>query len=94
VTVGLIVLLALANLIGWVWFVQHQDDQFAMLQSQVSAVDVGSPPAVTDPDLCWLVGASAKAAGHGDAFVALANASGVMTDCNDAAIRGAQGYGR
>lgn len=93
-TVGFALLLVLANVIGWTWFVQRQDEQYAMLQSQLSAVDVSLPPVGADPALCWLVGASARAAGHADAFIRATGDSGVIDACDDAAVRGARGYGR
>ncbi|MER7072875.1 hypothetical protein [Terrabacter sp. NPDC000476] len=93
VSVGLALVLLLANVIGWAWFVNRQDDQFAMLGSQVATVDVGGATVTTDTDACWLVGASARAAGHGDAFVETVNGSGITSECGAAAIRGAQGNG-
>jgi hypothetical protein len=92
-SVGLALLLVLGNLLGWVWFVHNQDERFDQLESQVFSVDTGPPPPVTDPALCWLVGASARSSGRGSALAGQLSQSGVLDDCSEAAIRGANGYG-
>jgi len=94
VSVGLVLLLVVANTIGWLWFVNHQDEQFQMLQSQVADVQVSVPSGAMDPALCWLIGAEAGAAGHGKALVRQVTTSGLDTQCVDAVVRGANGYGR
>jgi hypothetical protein len=94
VSVGLVLLLVVANAIGWLWFVNHQDEQFQMLQSQVADVQVSVPSGAMDPALCWLIGAEAGAAGHGKALVGQVTTSGLDTECVDAVTRGANGYGR
>jgi hypothetical protein len=95
VSVGLVLLLVVANTIGWLWFVNHQDEQFQMLKSQVADVQVSVPSDTTDPALlCWLIGAEAGAAGHGKALVGQVTTSGLDTECVDAVVRGANGYGR
>ncbi|KRC88618.1 hypothetical protein ASE25_12240 [Terrabacter sp. Root85] len=94
VSVGLVLLLVIANTIGWLWFVGHQDEQFQMLQSQVGAVDVSVPSTQTDPTLCWLVGAQARAAGHAKELVGQVTTSGTVDACIENVIRGANGYGR
>lgn len=93
-SVGFTLLLVLGNVIGWVWFVQHQDEQFAMVQSEVSSVSLTMPSADTDPTLCWLIGAEARAAGHAKQLLSQVTVSGVGDTCADAVIRGANGYGR
>jgi hypothetical protein len=94
VSVGLVLLLVVANTIGWLWFVNHQDEQFQMLQSQVGAVDVSVPSSQTDPTLCWLVGAQARAAGHAKELLGQVSASGTVDACIENVIRGANGDGR
>ena len=94
VSVGLVLLLVVANAIGWLWFVGHQDEQFQMLRSQVGVVDMSVPPTETDPTLCWLIGAQARAAGHAKELLSQVTTSGVIDSCADAVIRGANGYGR
>ena len=94
VSVGLVLLLVAANAIGWLWFVNHQDEQFQMLQSQVADVQVSVPSGAMDPALCWLIGAEAGAAGHGKALVRQVTTSGLDTQCVDAVVCGANGYGR
>ena len=94
VNVGLVLVLVVANAIGWLWFVGHQDAQFQMLQSQVATVDVSVPSTQTDPTLCWLVGAQARAAGHAKELVAQVTTSGTVDACTENVIRGANGYGR
>ena len=93
-SVGLVLLLVVANTIGWLWFVNHQDEQFQMLQSQVDTVDVSVPPAEPDPTLCWLIGAEARAAGHAKELVGQVATSGTVDACIENVIRGANGYGR
>jgi len=93
-SVGLALVLVATNAIGWLWFVQRQDDQLSSLQSEISMVQLTAPGAGTDPDVCWLLGASARAAGHTKALLAQVSTSGVVDDCADAVIRGANGYGR
>ena len=94
VSVGLVLLLVAANAIGWLWFVGHQDEQFQTIQSQVADVQVSVPSGAMDPALCWLIGAEAGAAGHGKALVRQVTTSGLDTQCVDAVVRGANGYGR
>jgi hypothetical protein len=94
VSVGLVLLLVVANTIGWLWFVNHQDEQFQMLQSQVGAVDVSVSSSQTDPTLCWLVGAQARAAGHAKELLGQVTASGTVDACIENVIRGANGDGR
>jgi len=94
VSVGLVLLLVVANAIGWLWFVGHQDAQFRLLQSQVGTVDVSVPSTQTDPTLCWLVGAQARAAGHARELVGQVTMSGTVDSCIENVIRGANGYGR
>lgn len=94
VSVGLVLLLVVANAIGWLWFVNHQDEQLQQLQSQLSPVQMSVPTASTDPALCWLIGAEARAAGHEKALLGQVTTSGVVDECTDAVIRGANGYGR
>ncbi|WP_020143531.1 hypothetical protein [Terracoccus sp. 273MFTsu3.1] len=94
VSVGLVLLLVVANTIGWLWFVNHQDEQLQMLQSQVDTVDVSAPPVEPDPTLCWLVGAEARAAGHAKELVSEVTTSGTVDTCIENVIRGANGYGR
>jgi hypothetical protein len=94
VSVGLVLLLVAANAVGWLWFVNHQDEQFQMLQSRVADVQVSVPSGPMDPALCWLIGAEAGAAGHGKALVGQVTTSGLDTECVDAVTRGANGYGR
>jgi hypothetical protein len=89
-----VLLLVVANTIGWLWFVNHQDEQFQMLQSQVGAVDVSVPSSQTDPTLCWLVGAQARAAGHAQELLGQVSASGTVDACIENVIRGANGDGR
>lgn len=94
VSVGIVLLLVVANTIGWLWFVNHQDEQLQMLQSQVADVGLSVPSPTTDPALCWLIGADARAAGHAEALVGQMTTSGLDTECIDAVTRGANGYGR
>ncbi|WP_374971386.1 hypothetical protein [Terrabacter sp. BE26] len=92
-TAGLLALLILFNVVIWAWFVQHQDDQLDQLRSDVSQVSVRATTSTTDPMLCWLVGASARAGGHGAALAGQLSATGVLDDCSEAAIRGVNGDG-
>ena len=92
-SVGLALLLVLGNVLGWVWFVDSQDRRFEALESQVSSVDTGPPPPAADPALCWLVGASVRSSGRGSELAGQISTSGVLDDCTEAAIRGANGYG-
>lgn len=94
VSVGLVLLLVVANAIGWLWFVNHQDEQLQMIQSQVGTVDTFVPSAGADPELCWLIGAQARAAGHAKELVGQVTTSGTVDACTDNVIRGANGYGR
>ena len=94
VSVGLVLLLVVANTIGWLWFVNHQDEQFQMLQSQVATVNASVPSPETDPTLCWLIGAEARAAGHAKELVGQVTTSGIVDACTENVIRGANGYGR
>ena len=66
----------------------------AQLQSQVADVGLSVPSPTTDPALCWLIGADARAAGHAEALVGQMTTSGLDTECIDAVTRGAKGYGR
>ncbi|MEW1951902.1 hypothetical protein [Terrabacter sp. NPDC080008] len=90
---GLVALLIVLNLVMWAWFVQHQDDQLEMLRSDISQADAVVPTPSTDPTLCWLIGASARAGGHGSALAGQLSASGVLDDCSQSAIRGVDGEG-
>ncbi|HSU75375.1 MAG TPA: hypothetical protein VLI66_10565 [Terrabacter sp.] len=92
-TAGLLALLILFNVVMWAWFVQHQDDQLDQLRWDVSQANAQVPTPSTDPTLCWLVGASARAGGHGAALAGQLSASGVLDDCSQAAVRGTNGYG-
>lgn len=92
-TAGLLAVLILFNVVIWAWFVQHQDDQLEQLRSEVSQATAQVPPPTTDPALCWLIGASARAGGHGTALAAQLSASGVLDSCSEAAIRGVSGDG-
>lgn len=92
-SVGLALLLVVGNVLGWAWFVQRQDERFDRLESQVSSVDSGPPPPSADPALCWLVGASVRSSGRGSELAGQISGSGVLDDCSESAIRGANGYG-
>jgi hypothetical protein len=92
-TAGLLALLILFNVVIWAWFVQHQDDQLEQLRSEVSQASAQVPTPTTDPAVCWLIGTSARAAGHGPALAAQLSASGVLDSCSEAAVRGANGDG-
>ena len=92
-SVGLALLLVVGNALGWIWFVDSQNERFDRLESQVSSVDTGPPPPAADPALCWLVGASVRSSGRGSELAGQISQSGVLDDCSESAIRGANGYG-
>ncbi len=90
---GFALVLVVANLLGWVWFANHMDERFHEVASSVGRVSLGTNgPSVADPELCWLVGAQARASGHADSFVAATNQARLQTDCAAAAVRGANGH--
>lgn len=90
---GLVALLIVLNLVVWAWFVQRQDDQLEVLRADISQVNAVVSTPSTDPTLCWLIGASARAGGHGAALAGQLSASGVLDDCSQSAIRGVNGEG-
>ena len=92
-SVGLALLLVVGNVLGWAWFVQRQDERFDQLESQMSSVDTGPPPPAADPALFWLLGASVRSSGRGSELAGQISQSGVLDDCSESAIRGANGYG-
>lgn len=92
-TAGLLALLIVFNVVIWAWFVQHQDDQLDQLRWEVSQANAQVPTPITDPTLCWLIGASARAGGHGPALAGQLSASGVLDNCSEAATRGVTGNG-
>ncbi|WP_076260037.1 hypothetical protein [Intrasporangium flavum] len=94
-SVGLALALVVGNVLGWVWFVDSQDRRFESLESQVNEAQwQGAGLTVADPDLCWLLGAQARAAGHADAFLAATGSEPQFTACQEAAVHGARGEPR
>jgi hypothetical protein len=91
---GLALVLLTANLAVMGLIAQAQAETHERLETIASFQPSTALPDGADPELCWLAGAQAYAAGQGEKLKAVLVAAGGDTSCLTDALRGAAGVNR
>ncbi|MCU1536422.1 MAG: hypothetical protein JWP82_773 [Humibacillus sp.] len=86
--------LVLAAGAGGLWAQRQALERVETSVSQTGDRSTGAGLPVADPELCWLIGTDAFAAGHGPQLLRAVGSAPVTTECWTAVRQGAQGLPR